>query len=525
MGRGFRYDPERAERWRRAGIPSHYSGESARAASQEAQPDTRNPDKAPFVVRAGMTGHLPGLWGSDHLNELRQYKNATYLAVHAASIQAAQSTITVKVRGPHSIRKGFSTAPDAADDEKTVAPRHPIAKLLRRPNPLTDGGVFLYQIAQQMRLTGGAVIWERRNDLGLPAELWVIPRGWLHFQRPTHKYPYGFWRVNPTYAGQWMSPWVGGAGFWGTTQWELDVRKTIRIGWPDPNNPGEFTSPLDACASIIDTSNQTEKAVWSQLARGIRPSVILSILSQANGMMLDPLNPEQIEQLRAQLLEFMGSDNDGKAIIGNNIGVERFDADLTKLNAVEARKQNYEFVFGVHGTPTAATGAITETSYAGIVAGVNGWVELNIQPNNDRIGHSLTHRWEGLYPGGPEVAVDAKRMDDPQLDQARVSLLLEARQMGVPVTDNQILVSLKLPKVPGGDEPPPKPQAVGPDGMPAPDPSMGVPGMAPDASGGDDFGTLDLDPELSGPETTGFKRPELSRAGGRAFSLNGTGGH
>ena len=157
-----------------------------------------------------------------------------------------------------------------------------------------------------------------------------------------------------------------------------------------------------------------------------------------------------------------------------------------------------------------------------MAAGINGWVELNIQPNCDKKADAFTHRWENLYPNEPEVCIDAKRIDDPTLQIQRATEIKDAVKSGG-ATWNEWRTAMMLPRRPDCDELiQPQAQAVGPDGMPIPG---GVPdptGMGQQPDGGFD---LDLNPDLPTETSTGFKRPDLSRAGGRPFSVNGTGGH
>lgn len=490
--------------------------EVRKAQTEAATPQSRNPN-LPFGMVASMAGSLPGHYISDHFRELESCVEWVWAASTNKARQYAQATASVKTQG--GVKKAFQSAPDAPDDDKTSNPNHPLIRLLKRPNPLTSGSIFLYQVGLQIELTGGAVIWERRNQLGLPRELWCLPRGWLFYQRPTADYPYGYWRVTPAH-NRW-SGWYGGP-MGAVTQWDLDIRDTIQVGWPSPLYPGEFQSSLAACSRLIDVAAQTEDAVAARMRNSIMPSVILSIVTQ-NGQSLDPLVQAQIDQLKVQLNEFYaGASNAGKAIIGNNIGLEPVGQSMEELQGTESRKQAREFVLNVFGVPPSAIGAVEETSYAAFSAAMKAYTSLSIDPVLMIVGEQLSHRWQSIWPE-IEVCYDARSYDDPTLSLQRSQQIMEAVQGGG-ATWNEWRVSMQMSRRDDCDDLV-KPQPMGPDGMPA-DPSMGgMPGMDPGAMGGDDFGSLDLEPDLPSDTTTGFKRPDLSRAGGRAFSLNGTGAH
>jgi phage portal protein BeeE len=481
----------------------------------------KRPD-LPFPVRAAMAGALPGYFISDHFRELESCVEWVWVASTNKAKQYAQATPSIKV--PGAVKKAFQSAPDAPDDDKTSNPNHPFLKLLRRPNPLTSGSIFMYQVGQQIELTGGCVVWVRRNQLNQPAELWPIPRGWLYYQRPTADYPYGYWRVTPAH-NRWTG-WYGGPST-SVNQWNLDVRDTLQVGWPSPLYPGEFQSSLAACSRLIDVATQTETAVAAKMRNAIFPAVLLSIVS-ANGQAADPLVQDQIDQLKAQVkAAYAGADNAGTTLIGNNIALQEFGQTMEAMQGTESRNQAREFVFNVFGVPPSATGAVEETSYAAFSAAMKAYISLSIDPVLMIVGEALSHLAGRTWPG-IEIHYDARVYDDPQLQITRGAQILEAVKAGG-ATWNEWRVTQSLPRRPDCDElvqqPDPNAMAMGPDGQPVPGAGGGADGaVGAPPDDGEPFG-MDLTPELPDSTTTGTPRPDLSRSGGRAFSFNGTGGH
>ena len=142
-------------------------------------------DRKLATAHAVAVGLTPGFNISNHYRETENNRGWTYVAIHTAAKMVSSATISVFDR-KQSIVKAF--APDAPTKAETPDPTHHIARLLKHPNTMVPGTTFLYQISQQIRLTGCALIWEEVNAFGVPVRLWVIPRAWCSFQPATPAY-------------------------------------------------------------------------------------------------------------------------------------------------------------------------------------------------------------------------------------------------------------------------------------------------------------------------------------------------
>jgi phage portal protein BeeE len=455
------------------------------------------------ATRAVALGHAPQYPLTDHANELRHNTGWTYPAVRAIGRQYAQASVTVYDAsrvGRKGSRLGYITKEHAADapaEERTPVQDHPIARLMKRPNKLKSGHEWRYQIAQQVALTGGCVIWELRNELGQPLELYVLPRGWLTYQTPSERFPLGTWRVYPSRvaAGAWTTGLAGAYA----TGFHVDVRETIFFGWPDALVPGEFTSPMAACDRIIDIAEQADEATWAALVNAPRPGMILSVDQ------VGALSPQQLEAIKSEIeLHKSGSANAGKTLVLQNVRKEDLGTPISELQAVDVRNQALEQTLLVHGVPTLVIGKLDGATYSGNAAAVNAWVELGIAPDLALLGGVLTHRWQSLYGRDFSIEFNPKRYDDPTLDLTKTDKLLAAFDKGV-VTGNEVRASLKLPPRPDLDEL--KAPEPAPGGMPG-DPNGAPAGAAPD-SAADPF-DLGMD-DLSDDDTTGTA--DASKAG------------
>ncbi len=375
---------------------------------------------------------------------------------------------------------------------------------------------FLYIICSHLRLMGEFAIWEVRDAKNEPVHYWPIPRPWMQWLNPTAQYPLGTYLIRNARGTQGMwsgSPLAGG--------FEVDARDMIMGRWPHSMFPGEGLSTPAACGRIVDIMEQTDLAVWSSLLNAYHNGMIL---------MLDPkggagLDEDQIDRMVKRFRDRKaGADRAGSVGVLQGVSsIERPSIPLSELNAVEVRQQNAKFVLGMQGVPGVATGMRDEIgSYSGDAATMQTFAENEVQPDLDLFASVLSRRAKlcGYWGGNWKLEGHAKRTDDPTLDLQKADKVLAGVDKGA-ATKNEWRAILKLPPLPGGDElVAPQPQVPGVvnnfHGGAAP----GQPPADPNDPNADDSG-IDLDLDLPDEETTGQKRPEMQRAGGRAFSLNG----
>jgi hypothetical protein len=461
------------------------------------------------MQRAFAVGAVPGQPVTNKWEELGHDTSWNYVGIHTVAKMWALASRTAYMKPRGGLVRKSAAAQDAPDEQRTAVEDHEALKLLDRPNPTMSWMQFAYIVATHLRLTGGWSILEiRSKETKRPVELYPIPRAWMTTLPPTEHAPMGeYFVASPrTMSGHSAyNPLASG--------FKVDAREMIISGWPHPMYPGETISPLSACGRIIDIMEQTDHTVWASLLQAYHNGMILMIDPKAG-----PIDDTQLKKMVTTLMDVKsGPGNAAKiAALQGVASIERPSVPLSELNAVEVRNQNKDFGLGLQGVPSVATGIRSEVgSYAGDAATFNAFAEWGIQPDLDLFAGCLSARWQLHWPG-LELEFQAKRADDPQLIDKKRDQLFAGIDKGA-VTVNEWRASMKLPPVPGGDElkePQPQPGAMGAPGMPGTDPA------APDQPAGDDLG-LDLGVEPADDETSGFKRPDLSKAGGRPFSFTG----
>lgn len=483
------------------------------------------------TVRTLALGHGPQYQTSNHADELGHNTGWSAKAVQAIGYQWSQAD--VRVFDTSAERTGKSLSPfgrfvtkgatlGTTGERRTPLPNHPAARLLKRPNPMKSGAEWMYQVAQQFTLTGGYVIWEVKNQLGQPMELWVLPRGWLQYQVPTERFPMGTWRVYPTrMAG---GSWSGGVAGLFSSGFFLDVRETIIGGTPNPLVPGEYTGMMEAGSRIIDIAEQADEATWNALVEAPRPGMILSVNAPGT------LTPTQLDSIGDEVRKSKGgSSNVGKVLVLQHVTREDLGTPLSELSSVEVREQARKFTMMLHGVPELAMGGAEGNTYSGNAAISAAWAEYGLQPPVSMFAAVLTHRFQKYWGNDFEIEIEVRRSDDPTLDLQRTDKLLAMYKEGI-ATGNEVRATMKLPPKPELDE------LKEPEPAPVPGQMPGQPG-AP--GGADDSDDLDLtvddlgddepgetDTGTADPNRAGMPRDPASKPRWAAsFSRNGSAAH
>jgi hypothetical protein len=483
----------------------------------------RHPERAPKLDRMRAGGVLPsGMLQWDQRNATEHNQGMVYLAALKIAEEIGSATLNVYdaswskgQRGGFQVRKAFEPDDQAGEQARLKAvPDHPIAKLLKAPNPVDDQTQFLKKATHQYLLTGGCLIWDVRNSANKPIELYVIPRAWTQYQRPTSEYPLGWYRVTNN-LGLMYGGWTAGLG----ATFPLDIRATVR--WMDPHalHPGEPYSRLTACSEEIDLYFATVRKIVSGMRNGIKPGIVFKLVEGIN------LSDEQFRQFQSHLeAEFVGVDNAGRTLLTGPF--EPVPLQPPEDGNTEARDQNRIQVQRTFGAPDAIFGALDVGTYSGIAAIMKTHGNATLRPICQMIAGALTRRFQPIHGDDFKVEMKPSDYDDPEMSLKRSGGSLFEGMKARAVYINEWRVSIGLPAKPEFEKlADPEPAAGGAPGQDAGGLDLGVDDAA-NAGGDADSDSVDLDlgvGDLGDDQTTGWK--DRSKAGmpRPSFSLNGTG--
>ncbi len=498
-----------------------------------------NPITQSVQSQAWLAGNGPGWWISDHMEELRHFTSWMYVGVHKIAQQWAQATCNVYTKAADEPEYGLakslkyrpdvlalarhfsrlrtkSAAPDSPDEDKTLAPDHEAKRKLDEPNPYVTGRVFRYQIACQIRLTGGCYIWEVPNQFDQPEHLWVIPRGWCRPNAPTPLMPNGGWTITPvfnSFTHNIVSPSL--------STFTIPYEQMIQVGYPNPLYPGEFTSPLAACSRIVDIMEQTDTATWSSFVNAVKPSLVFSIDPKSGAMP----SQEMLERFYAELDAFKaGAHNHGKILAMLGLTVQQLMSGPAELDFVNGRQQNRESVLAIQGVAPVVAGLPGATSYSEAAVGAKTTIEMSVAPDTDIFSDVVTRRWRKVWPDLKAIELSPKNFDDPTIKLQKIDKVAAAFTAGV-VTMNEYRAAIDMEEIDDPMADVPKAildTLVGPVAG-TEDPIMGT-GPSYAGYGSEEFDTAHEPPDADGPNE---KRPLLQAAAGNraksVFRLNGYG--
>lgn len=426
--------------------------------------------------RKWLEGAAPGLWASNHLAEATQCKGWQFVATRAVARMCGQAEVTVHYVGSQqsqerearrairlfglagdrtmrkfwrreldAIRKAEPTAQGARTARRVASEDDPLVRLLKRRSPQWSGGTYLFAAAQQLCLTGSALIWRVANEVGVPVEQYILPTGLTTPRGPTVTHPEGSYYLAPISSwGMTVPDWMPGTlGQALLTGCEIDARDVKPVRWPHPVNLSDGLSPLAAGAVWIDVANEMDRANWYAMQNSERPGMIFS-----QDPMVDP-DPADKTQFREDLAaEARGVPNTGRhLILPKGLAADSRSRTPADLDFGNGRPQYRDMSLALHGIGPVACGIAEAGSYGGFWASIKQTTELSIQPMLSLIAGEETELLGEAFPGPRrEITYTARAIDDPQLLEQRLRTDITA---GNVLRVNEYRAMRGLPAIPG----------------------------------------------------------------------------
>lgn len=395
----------------------------------------------PHGIRQAMAQGQPGQWASDHSAESRRFTGWHYVAIHAKAKQAAAAVCEVfvapgamvgELRRSHDQEITAGTTPLPAG--------HRLVRLLRRPNPWQAGASLRYEIAQQLDLTGTALIAKVRNRAGLPVELYVVPTASARPLAACAEHPRGGWQIERSARSSGMESNGGYAALTGTVVEPADM---LAIRWPHPLFKGDGQGAVSAGALWSDTAAQLDQSRWSHLRNGAVPSLLI-----APGADYQP-DPAEIDRVLSAIENrFAGPGNAGKSmVLPPGATVTPLQSSAQEMGYLEAFTQLRDATLALHGTPGVAAGITDGGSYAAFYAALQQFITLTVQPMLTLMAEELSEQLAVEFGEGLIVSLTAASVDDPELLERRLATDLAARA----ITKNELRALRGLEPHPQGE--------------------------------------------------------------------------
>ena len=407
-----------------------------------------------FVKQLDWTlGHkLPAYPLGSPFEQAQHYKSVAYAAIQ--SITRAVMGTQISLERPRVDRNGKADPGARRTDSKYVPFNHPLADILKHPNPVDTWSAFQTQWILQKSLHGRAIIWGRRNKVGAPIRLYIIPTPLATpaFGLGSEEYPVGAWRVQTYYpntglGGILPGPLSGSAGA------VIDGREMYIDDNPHPLYRWTPYSPLVGMDTEFDLIEKIDRACWSVMVNGV--------IGPTGYFDMPGADEATINQARSKVF----TDNSGAGLAGKPLFFGGGDPDrpAAKWNPLtppgkdimfgESFDRYLDFVLsGSFGIDRAALG-MKDGGYADRYAAKQDVRERTYEPMLAGMANVLTDgpvRDWGLSERGVRVRIDLPMLQDPTLVEGRNRDAATNSLMSV----NEIRSSWNMEPVDGGELPP-----------------------------------------------------------------------
>jgi HK97 family phage portal protein len=423
---------------------------------------------------ARLGGGIAGLQGGSDFKQTRDYLEA--YADRAWVYACVSSQAKAMKQAPLGVLD-----PDPDGEGLVAVAEHPLLGLLRRPNPLTRGGLYREQQVIDLETTGNhysEIVFSR--DGVQPVELWRMDPSRVRIIVD---------QDTGLVSGYLYYPSGGGAPV------TLDAGQVWHRRYANPLDPYRGIGPLQAARDAIVFDYASNAQINAYFSNGMRLS----------GVLTGPDGATETEIKLARLLmerRHTGASAHRALILRGEWKYEPVGADPKDVDWAEGRRMSREDVCAAFNVPPPVAGDFTRSTYSNYEEAVRDFWRGNIAEKYAALDEDLTNDILPLYPDQPEdracvhdlSVIPAMREDrDKAMTRAVAGLTggvlswNESRsEVGVDPRDEDFRrVPISVREVAYGDDEPLLPAPVAPPASPAPD--------EPAADGGDDETSTDPD--------------------------------
>ncbi|MEA2898469.1 MAG: hypothetical protein QOJ84_4084 [Bradyrhizobium sp.] len=279
---------------------------------------------------------------------------------------------------------------------------HPLSRLLTRPNPRQDGGVFFEMLYAHLLLAGNAYIEavalgdSLRELYALrPDRIKVVPGadGWAE------SYEYS----------------VGGRGV-RFDQLASPLPPILHLTFFHPLDDHYGLAPIEAAAVAVDTHNSAARWNKALLDNAARPSGAL-VFAGADGTML---SEQQFDRLKRELDDtYAGAANAGRPMLLEG-GLDWKAMSLTPkdMDFLEAKHTAAREIALAFGVPPMLLGIPGDNTFANYAEANRSFFRQTVLPLASRTGNAIAQWLAPQFGDGIRVVVDTDRIDALAADRA-----------------------------------------------------------------------------------------------------------
>ena len=313
---------------------------------------------------AALRSKAPGQWSQNLLELSRHFTSAAFLAINTLANQAAAAE-----------KKVMERTPNPYDGDIELAQTEPACRLLDDPNNDDSFGDLLYQITQQLSLTGIGLVWKPvYSTADIPTELYTISSASALPWPPSPVYPHGSYLIQPYFP---HGPFSTIPSYQSAAGARIPAEQIIRIKNHHPVLRYDGYAVLTALQRQVDTIEAIDLARWNTQQKGVDPTIAMDF---------DPelYNPDttDFKRLRLQLEALYAGPNGAGRILFNPLGskVTRVSNTPMEMAWQEGWAQLVGMAMAAYGTPNSVAGLQDSTSYATLFAALRQFYLISLNP-------------------------------------------------------------------------------------------------------------------------------------------------
>lgn len=312
---------------------------------------------------------------------------------------------------------------DEAEEDK----EHPVAQLMREPNPYMDGNDLIERQVIHL-LLGGNGIWTKVRSGATPVELWPIPPDKI---RPVPSRP------------DYLSHYEVTEG---SIKRLVEPQDIVHAMFIDPSTTYWGLAPLQALAKTVDTD--VEAVTWNKIALQNR-AVTDGVFSSK-----EVLTREQWELARTQVREQHQGSSNARApwVLGGGATWQQMSLSPAEMDFIESRRMTREEICAVYGVPPPMVGILDHANYNNSQTMQRTlWVNRVI-PLLDDLAAVYNRAIARDFGDGVRLVYDLSNVDALQDNFNDKAITAKTFfDMGVPFNEINRKLELGFDEVPGGD--------------------------------------------------------------------------
>jgi len=296
------------------------------------------------------------------------------------------------------------------DSKGEIIEGHPLAKVLRKPNPEFSGQDLMEFLVAHLELTGNA-LWQPIIVGKQVKEIWTV--------MPDLVQP-----IPSDVPGEWLKGWqVTSAG---GGQQVVPPGQFVHFMMVDPGNPYWGMGPLQAAARTIDTDNEAQDTQKiSMQNRGVTDGVFTHET---------PLSQEQFEEARRQIKEYFLAKSRRREpwVLGAGAKWNQMSLTAIEMDYIASRLSGKRDIAGAFGISPIFLGDLEQSSYNNMMEARKALYEDVVIPLLDDIKSTLNLRLAPMY-GDITISYDTSKVAALREDfSKKVEQAKNLWAMGVP---------------------------------------------------------------------------------------------